>query len=193
MKQAIASCMVGVLPGDIDSLEVDECNGPCSSTALFGSVDDEVDKRVYDLVQQARQLPRKDELLLRYTVSVRSDFSTQNLLDQLSVATAGSMFEDNLQVFAAENAADDLFNVEVDSIIRATERQRRLWEVDEATGFAVTVAFLNLTQSCSSPLAVAFLFGVFCALTFFYIVYTYGVPKNHPVGKDDVREFATIV
>jgi len=193
MKQTIASCMVGVLPGDIDSLEVDECDGPCTTAAFTASIDDEADKRLYDQMKQAGMFPQEDKLLLRYTVYVRSDFSKQELLDQLSIATSGSTFEDNLQIFSSENAAVDLYRVEVGMGVESVEAERQLMEVDDATGPVVKAAFGNPTGSCSSPTAAAFLTGVMCALLLFYAVFSYTAPKDQFVAMNVAVGTVTIV
>eukprot|EP01032_Pedospumella_encystans_P007677 gene7677-9183_t len=194
MKQTIASCMVGVLPGDIDSLEVDECDGPCTTAAFTASVDDEADKRLYDQMKQAGMFPQEDKLLLRYTVYVRSDFSKQELLDQLTIATSGSTFEDNLQIFSSENAAVDLYRVEVGMGMESTEaEERQLLEVDDATGPVVNEVLVNLTGGCSSRIAAAFLTGVMCALLLFYAVFSYTAPKDQLAVMDVAISTVTIV
>ena len=171
MKQAIASCMVGVLPEDVDDLEVDVCDdsrGPCTMAAFASSADDEADKKLYDQLSQAGMLPKEDKLIVRYTINVRSELSQQELFDQLVIATVGSTFEDNLQVFAFENAAHDLYEVDIGVSSEYVEGERQLLEVDDAAGPVVQGVLASLRVEGSSPAIVLFVAGVLFALVCAY-------------------------
>lgn len=145
-------------------------------------------------MKQAGMFPHEDKLLLSYTVYVRSDFSKQELLDQLTIATSGSTFEDNLQIFASENTAADLYRVEVGMSLESARLERQLLEGDDApTGVVVNDAVVNLTRGGSSPIAAAFLMGVFSALVCFYFVYAYGASKESFMRLESAARIATIV
>ncbi len=210
--------MVGVLPEDIENLEVDSCDNsadPCKKA--FGSiVDDEADKKLYDqrLIHQVGMLPEEDKLIVRYTVNVHSELSQIELFNQLLLATVGSTFEDNLQIFAFENVAVDLYNVDVGmsaeykaSDIDAADGRQLLLEVDDTANTDVMHSLGGLlalpfsafgavgTFTAASPTVCIALAGFLFSVVLFLALWAGSTRKSKSDRCHDVRvhSFASIV
>lgn len=107
--------MAGVLPDDIYNLRTEPCtaNVACTQKVAESVSGPDVDSNMYSL---SRDVPRKpdradERLLITYTVKFRSASAPYKVYSQLLSATVGSVFGNNLQSFANENDATELYNV----------------------------------------------------------------------------------